>query len=342
MKTSLMKQRSGFTLVELLVVIAIIGVLVALLLPAVQAAREAARRSSCQNNLKQIGLAVQNYHDTKKLLPPGFIYAPDPAYSNYGWQAALMPFNEQGNTYDQLQVNGTPLQFAADDAALQALLVFNLPNTSCPSDGSLVSGLTAAPFRTILSANGNEFHGTGSNYVGVNGPSVLGLNEATLSRDQHVAGGVFDAFGGGNQPQVFADVRDGLSNTLLVGERSNEGYYDDGSGLFQTGAAMFWGARRVDESDATGLADLNDFDGYSSTLGTFATKINSVPAGTGNDLLARLSFSSNHPTGTNFVFCDGSVQFIAEDVDHSPGDGITNSVIEFLAHRKDGKVINEY
>ena len=257
----------GFTLVELLVVIAIIGVLVALLLPAVQAAREAARRSSCQNNLKQIGLAIQNYHDTKKLLPPGFIYAPDPAYSNYGWQAALMPFNEQVNTYDQLQVNGTPLQFAADDAVLQPLLLLKIPNTSCPSDGSFVGGLTTAPFRTVLSANGNEFHGAGSNYVGVNGPTVLGLNEVTVSRDVHLAGGVFDAYGGANQPQVFADVRDGLSNTLLVGERANEVFYDDGSGLFQTGAAMFWGARRVDESDAAGFADLNDHDGYSSTNG---------------------------------------------------------------------------
>ncbi|MCA9201485.1 MAG: DUF1559 domain-containing protein, partial [Planctomycetales bacterium] len=92
-------KRTGFTLVELLVVIAIIGVLVAMLLPAVQAAREAARRSDCSNKLKQFGLALQNFHDTYKNFPPGMT---DDDTDNLGWGTYILPFIEQGNLYDQM------------------------------------------------------------------------------------------------------------------------------------------------------------------------------------------------------------------------------------------------
>ena len=102
--------RRGFTLVELLVVIAIIGLLVGLLLPAVQAVREAARRSQCTNNLKQIGLALQNYHDSQGVFPPGYIDRnPNPASTpdndlgpGWGWAAFLLPYLEQGNLYNQI------------------------------------------------------------------------------------------------------------------------------------------------------------------------------------------------------------------------------------------------
>ena len=95
-----MSRRQGFTLVELLVVIAIIGILVALLLPAIQAAREAARRSQCSNNLKQFGLAIQNYHDVQRVLPSGYIRifggAANPNGGNWGWGALILPYIEQG------------------------------------------------------------------------------------------------------------------------------------------------------------------------------------------------------------------------------------------------------
>ena len=95
----------GFTLIELLVVIAIIGVLIALLLPAVQAAREAARRAQCANNLKQIGLALHNYHDAHGVLPPGYVYQPGYATGGFGWASMILPYMEQTPLFnaDQLQ-----------------------------------------------------------------------------------------------------------------------------------------------------------------------------------------------------------------------------------------------
>lgn len=113
MKTGF-RSRDGFTLVELLVVIAIIGILVGLLLPAVQAAREAARRMSCQNNLKQMGLALHNYEGVFGKLPPAMFGSPMNGNTldddGFGWQVAILPFIEQQNMYDLMQPNGQPVR----------------------------------------------------------------------------------------------------------------------------------------------------------------------------------------------------------------------------------------
>jgi prepilin-type N-terminal cleavage/methylation domain-containing protein len=132
------KSRVGFTLVELLVVIAIIGILVALLLPAVQAAREAARRSECTNNLKQIGVALHNYHDTHKMFPPGWI--PQTGMPGggsgyaWGWGTAILPFMEQASLPDQIQYGKITIYAAAGDPAILPLMQTPIAPYRCPSD----------------------------------------------------------------------------------------------------------------------------------------------------------------------------------------------------------------
>lgn len=187
------KRIRGFTLVELLVVIAIIGVLMALLLPAVQAAREAARRMHCLNNLKQFGVALHNYHDKYRSLPAGWI-----GPSGYGWGVAILPELEQSTLYENLQVSSFP-SVPPPDAASEYDVA--LPVFVCPSD--------AGPDENVnYSHNGTEGYKK-ANYIGVNN------------------GGEFVVHAGGSERGIFGiatwtrlgDVTDGTSNTFAVGER---------------------------------------------------------------------------------------------------------------------------
>ncbi|MEZ5952039.1 MAG: DUF1559 domain-containing protein [Planctomycetaceae bacterium] len=154
----------AFTLIELLVVIAIIAILVALLLPAVQQAREAARRSSCKNNLKQIGLALHNYHDTYNTFPMGishhkagcaldagdadgmYVAFWDERFGSWTWQAMLMPMLEQGTTYDQVGVGVREAHAALLDATRRGILATPVPSLNCPSDnGPAVNNYSLRP-----------------------------------------------------------------------------------------------------------------------------------------------------------------------------------------------------
>jgi len=189
-------SREGFTLVELLVVIAIIGVLVALLLPAVQAAREAARRSSCGNKLKQIGLGLHNYHDLNLSLPPGY------SENHYwGWGASILPQIEEENLYNQLDVKGTPLN--PETFGYQTQLVqTNLAGFRCPSD----VGPDNNPAMKL--GAGATIDAATSNYIGSHGRAWVSNTTFT---------GVF----GRTKGIRFRDITDGTSNTLLVCEISS-------------------------------------------------------------------------------------------------------------------------
>ncbi|PQO33432.1 prepilin-type cleavage/methylation domain-containing protein [Blastopirellula marina] len=187
------KKKSAFTLVELLVVIAIIGVLIALLLPAVQQAREAARRTQCNNNLKQLGLAMHNYHDTFQSLPAGWI---DVGSSNnyMGWGTFLLPFVEQSALYDEMKAAGAYKQAWFNITAMDPFAKTVVDAFICPSDPS--GGLNS------------HLHDYGkSNYTGVGGAHYLKGSGAN--------GTFYD-----NSFVKFRDMTDGLSNVAMVGERS--------------------------------------------------------------------------------------------------------------------------
>jgi len=197
---------TGFTLVELLVVIAIIGILVALLLPAIQAAREAARRTQCNNNLKQIGVALHNYHDTNKVLPAGFIYRTPAGNPDWGWAVFIMPFMEMDAMYKEADVGTTQLiQFynATATAEQRALLQTPIPAYRCPSDISMVLNDRCR----FGSPNPPHFHLATANYVGCSG---TGTNASTTD-----AGGLLY----GNSWRNLRDALDGTSTTFLAGER---------------------------------------------------------------------------------------------------------------------------
>lgn len=200
--------RRGFTLVELLVVIAIIGVLVALLLPAVQAAREAARRMSCQNNLKQIGLAVHNHESALQRLPTGsesrpFPGAPTHPYNFYRWStlAHLTPYLEQTNVYNTVDLD-TPLypptyQITPQNAIAASTIV---PLFLCPSDQQ-------QPVSRFTDSNGTEYNWGPTNYAGNAGSGIDGGTG-------YKTDGVFFI----NSKIRFADITDGTTNTVMFSE----------------------------------------------------------------------------------------------------------------------------
>ncbi len=206
---------SGFTLIELLVVIAIIATLVAILLPAVQQAREAARRSTCKNNLKQIGIALHNYHDTYNRLPAGITNSGSGGGDRpaWGWGSSILPQIEQTALYDALNVGDTPLRSlyvsSATDAT-KALLQARISVYRCPSDVTPDTN----PNDWGHTGTGRPFQVGTSNYVGMGSyDGVVRAADANYSGNKKDGVFYFDS-------QVrFADITDGLSNTIFIAER---------------------------------------------------------------------------------------------------------------------------
>ncbi len=306
-----MKRRSGFTLVELLVVIAIIGVLVALLLPAVQAAREAARRMSCSNNLKQVGLALHLYHDVSRQLPPGWrgydLATGQPDWlgeHGWGWGAAILPYLEQANLYEgQLNLS---LSITAHEN--EAGRTTYLPTFRCPSD---------IGERTFLLAEGHDHdHGHAAalqqpgdehfpllmpraNYVGVFGTQEL--HEICEHGDCQGNGTFFL-----NRGVRLADIRDGLSQTLIVGERSSK-----------LSSSTWVGAVPHSEHGPARVVGVAEFPPNSEQSEEHYIH----------------NFSSLHPSGTHFVRGDGSVQMLIETIDRA--------VYFSLCTREKGDIVQE-
>ena len=271
------RQQKAFTLVELLVVIAIIGILVSLLLPAVQAAREAARRMSCNNNMKQIALALHNYHDTFKAMPMGWIGLENGSgriphsegNPGWGWAAHVLPFIEQETVGDIVQ-DILPITDAANLQARETHLAIY----RCPSDAGSQDFFD-------LDVGGTPVNIPGANYVGMFGTLELEDCEGLAPGVQCKGDGPFFH----NSSTRLRDITDGTSNTLFVGERSSKHGQSTWLGAIPGG----------DESFARVLAIAdhppNDAGGHLDDPGSY------------------------HPGGTNFAYVDGSIHIITETID---------------------------
>jgi prepilin-type N-terminal cleavage/methylation domain-containing protein/prepilin-type processing-associated H-X9-DG protein len=281
------KSRSGFTLVELLVVIAIVGVLIALLLPAVQKVREAAARAQCVNNLKQIGLALQNYHDNHRSFPPGYVSAHDSAGNDtgpgWGWAAFILPQMEQQQLSSAIQFKQNIEVLANSGTRVQAV-----PPYICPSD-SVPATWTATKYDSLGKPVGAICEVASANYIGVFGVSEPGVDgEGIFFRNSSVR---------------IADIKDGTSQTMMVGERSFRwcqatwvGSVTSASMVPPPGSPALAG-----EWNGSGFVLGHTFEG-SGGPGSPGTEVN--------------GFSSEHPGGSNFLFADGHVQFLEMSMDH--------------------------
>jgi prepilin-type N-terminal cleavage/methylation domain-containing protein/prepilin-type processing-associated H-X9-DG protein len=305
--------RSGFTLVELLVVIAIIGILIALLLPAVQAAREAARRMQCTNNLKQLSLGVHNYHDTFGTFPPGFDNGKKASRPQWSWTAIILPYMEMGNLHEQLNVSGMVGWEAVTDSTRAHLFQTPLKAFRCPSDD--MDDINKTQYRVMRWVTPDTYVIT-SNYMASQGLELSSRNNKTT--------GVFCGV-----PIKMAAVTDGTSNTFMFGERC--GYYDAGTALVLPRGkgylATSAGHGRVNRK-------MNEFYPEAKK----ATSSNYLSG-----------FSSEHPGGANFSMCDGSVQFISDSIHYDKADYKTSTqsytpeligTYQSLATRNDGNPVS--
>jgi prepilin-type N-terminal cleavage/methylation domain-containing protein/prepilin-type processing-associated H-X9-DG protein len=284
-----MRTRRGFTLIELLVVISIIGVLIALLLPAVQAAREAARRIQCTNNLKQIGIAFHNYHDAHSTLPPGYTYLLGYSTGGFGWASMILPYMEQTPVFNAINFNLPAWSSQNSTACTQSLSFYQ-----CPTDYTVTKG--------YLEREG--FRYAKSSYVACFGPADMDLTPEDRK-------GLFSR----NSRTWFADVTDGMSQTLAAGERTNAVF------LTVIGSSNHFDLETV----WPGAIKENPVDDHAhTTLFQSAYLINNPNFDDRNSM-------SYHPGGSNYLFGDGSVKFLKL--------GIDLGVYQSLGSRAGGEVV---
>ena len=316
------KRMRGFTLIELLVVIAIIGILIALLLPAVQKVREAANRMSCSNNLKQIGLAVHNFHDTHKYLPPDRIVGEWAT-----WAVLILPHMEGDNLFKLWNLNRRYYEQPLDpDPCAHNLKFYFCPSRRQPPGTYSVNDSVPDPPLGPRPGGLSDYASCGG-HNGATGALIIGHAEGITPGGQRIIGSFASAPPGTvltkwRGQTDFASITDGLSNTLLIGEKhirpnSLHGKNEDRS-VFSGGNANNY--RRLAGRQPTNpptdrplVHDPND------QLGPV---VNS-------------SFGSRHPGNCQFVFCDGSVKPIPVTV--------SLETLTRLARRNDGQTLgNDY
>jgi prepilin-type N-terminal cleavage/methylation domain-containing protein/prepilin-type processing-associated H-X9-DG protein len=278
--------RRAFTLVEVLVVVAIIGLLIAILLPAVQAARESARRAECFNNLKQIGLALTSYHDAYGRLPAGYVAGFDSQGNDTGpgwaWGASILPQLEQSPIFGVIHFN-LPIEDATN-----GVRVAKIPTYLCPSD-EVAPSWTAWTRDNLGNPISKICEVAPSNYVAMYGSTEPGVD----------GDGLFFR----NSAVRFADITDGLTQTIAAGERSHFLGLATWSGAV-TGAKLF-----DDDGDEVGRAHVENATGM--VLGHAGEK--ATPGAAASDVNQFYSF---HGQGANFLFMDGHCTFIPTSIDY--------------------------
>jgi prepilin-type N-terminal cleavage/methylation domain-containing protein/prepilin-type processing-associated H-X9-DG protein len=306
------KRRSGFTLIELLVVVAIIGVLIGLLLPAVQKVREAASRLKCKNNLKQIGLALHNYHDRVGSFPAGYTANAlnnDGTGPGWGWAAHLLPDLEQENLWRLIDFTQPIIAAGNHDIVRQA----NVSFLRCPSDPRQ----DPIPLSEFTNPAGLTTPLARSNYVACYGNTpFLGESPAVLTTHLSIDGisgkGMFYR----NSRTRMADVMDGLSNTLAIGEKNAKNTMASWVGVIP-------GAQWRSANDVANYGGVPSNIAAALALGHACRQHPpSAEAGVAED------FSSPHINGVNVLFADGSV--------HAIRTSIRMTVYPFTASIADG------
>ncbi len=285
----------GFTLTELLVVIGIITILLTLLAPAVQRSRDAARLAHCKNNLKQLGLAFHNYHDTFVSFPPGWTqHHPQPGpETRFGWSVFVLPFVEQAPLYQRMDFGtqrGEPLN------VFQTLI----PVYRCPEDPSDDINAQRGEFGTLTYS---------VNFGPVAPPRLIENGLAEFWPGQLPTPLSTNGLAHLNSKVSMRDIRDGTSNTFLIGERS------------ATGSSAIWMGVRGNEFETDQVTDCAP-----------GHEINKSEAG----------FSSRHLGGAHFLMCDGAVRFVNEQIPSGPGTMQQTPVYQRLSGRSDSLPIVDF
>lgn len=288
------RSSAGFTLIELLVVIAIIAILLALLLPAVQQAREAARRTQCKNNLMQLGLALHNYDMSFEMLPPGSVNPEGPIENvpvgyHMSWVVQLLPMMEQSSLFKAIDFS-----VGAYDSANGEIRTKQLGALSCPSDYK--------PNYAIDNIG---------NVVASNYAASFGGDDTSINDDNN--GLMFL-----NSSMTFAQIRDGATHTIMVGEKINPRDTSDLGWMSGTSATL----------RNTGVAINQGWDVVKYFTPTMTTPI------TAPNVTATGGFSSMHSGGAQFLLADGSVRFMSENVDQK--------LYSYLGNREDMQLLDEF